>query len=104
MSRNANSSVGFAPECNVNVPFSRSTFWRVFGDVIPKNISKSLMNIKFKMSVNELISALETPCNTYLKPNSCTQVRMFGHIDTELYQRCSQSSVMKSIYERYILL
>ena len=104
-SRNSNSSIGFNPTCSIDIPLSRNNFWQIFGSVVPKNLSKAALNIKCSISVREMTESLGASCATYMKPNSCTQIRIFGEVHIELYQRTSKtSSDMKSIYERYLSL
>ena len=40
-SRSFNANIGFTPMSSITIPFSRVAFWKLFKDVIPKNISQT---------------------------------------------------------------
>ena len=84
--RNSNANIGFTPKSVVEIPFSRDAFWRIFKDVIPKNVSKMSDSVKLSVSVKDMNSMLCTEVNKYVKPNSCTQVRIFGFYDLHFYE------------------
>ena len=85
-SRNVNSTVGYTPSSVIDIPFSRTSFWSLFMNYIPKNFSKMSKLVKFKLSVTDFNKALGIVCDKYIKPNSNTQVRIFGFLNVTFYE------------------
>ena len=84
--RNYNGNVGYTPMSILVVPFARENFWKLFGNIVPKNFNRQSDSIKFKISVDEMNAVLGHCCEKYQKPNSTTQVRVFGFFNAHFYE------------------
>ena len=84
--RSVNANVGYTPTTSVTIPFPRKMFWEIFSKEIPKTISRMSKQVKISLSVNALNDVLACECDKFIKPNSTTQVRIFGLITVQLYE------------------
>ena len=63
---------------------------------------KMATSIKLKLSVADMNLALGNECDKYMKPNSNTQVRIFGYITVHFYEYNHGKERMKK-KDRYII-
>ena len=103
-SRSSNSNVGYSPSSTIEIPFSKDVFWKVFKEYVPKNIDECQSSVKFRLTIDKMNKALGTDCDKYMKPNSTTQIRIFGFYEIHFYEYIQSSKKDdEKLLKRYYL-
>ena len=95
--RNTNANLGFNPNSSVEVPFSKCSFQSVFKKFVLTPIVDKI-HFKAVLSVDDLNLALGTDVDKYIKPNSCTQQRIFGPVHLYFFEKALDIFSSKDCY------